>query len=212
MVNLKDSWRELCDAYLRAFCEKHEYDYDDAYWVGDDPGTIACVADIFVGMDEMRYDIDADVPEELFLKWYDYSLEVHEAEMNWRERHKVREFVHINYPSFCKGAPLPYSKKQLADLGYSYESAERCIEMMSEVVGTDILVRSRDKILVYARYMVAYYLREFGFSYHEIGNFLNMNHATIIHGVKMIKEMLSYPQMYQEETKIWQKFLSLQKQ
>lgn len=212
MKTMKDSWREVCDAYLRAFCEKHEYDYDDAYWVGDDPGTIACVADIFVGMEEIRYDIDNDVPEEMFLKWYDYSLEVHEAEMNWRERHKVREFIHINYPSFCKGAPLPYGKKQLAALGYSYESAERCIEAMSKVVGTDILVRSRDKILVYARYMVSYYLREFGFSYHEIGNFLNMNHATIIHGVKMIKEMLSYPQMYQEETEIWQKFLSLQKQ
>ena len=212
MVNLKDSWREVCDAYLLAFCEKHEYDYDDAYWIGDDPGTIACVADIFVGMDEMRYDIDADVPEELFLKWYDYSLEVHEAEMNWRERHKVCEFIHINYPSFCKGAPLPYTEKQLIAIGCGEESAERCIEAMSKVVGTDILVKSRDRILVYARYMVAYHLREYGFSYHEIGSFLHMDHSTVIHGIKMVNEMLSYSQMYPEETKIWQKFLSLQKQ
>ena len=59
MKTIRDSWREVCDEYLLAFCEKHEYDYDDAYWVGDDPGTIACVADIFVGMDEMRYAVQS---------------------------------------------------------------------------------------------------------------------------------------------------------
>ena len=211
-MTIKGRWREVCNAYLQAFCEKHEYDYDDAYWVGDDPGTIACIADLFVGMDEIRYDIDENVPEEMFLKWYDYSLSVHEAEMNWRERHKFREFIHINYRSFCKGAPLPYSEDQLKILGRCQCDAERCIETMSGIVGTDILVRARERLLVYARYMVAYCLRQYGFSYHEIGNFLNMDHSTMVHGVKMVNEMLSVPQMYPEEMEIWQKFLSLQKQ
>ena len=113
MVNLKDSWREVCDAYLLAFCEKHEYDYDDAYWVGDEPGTLAYVSDLFVGMEEIRYDIDNDVPEEMFLKWYDYSLDVYNIESDYHEKQDIKSFIYINYPSFCKGAPLPYTNEDL---------------------------------------------------------------------------------------------------
>ena len=113
MSDLQKKWADVCNEYLRKFCEKHEFDYETAYWVGDDPGTIACVADIFVGMDEMRYDIDNNVPEDKFLKWYDYSLDVYNIESDYHEKQDIKSFIHINYPSFCKGAPLPYTEEDL---------------------------------------------------------------------------------------------------
>ena len=113
MTRLKKKWADVCNEYLQKFCEKHEYDFECAYWVGDDAGTTACVADYFIGMDEIRYDIDNDVPEDKFLKWYDYSLEVFELECEFRYRKLYKDFIKINYPSFCKGAPLPYTDEDL---------------------------------------------------------------------------------------------------
>jgi len=73
---IKKQHKMACDAYLRAFCEKHGYDIEDARWVADRPGEIAEVCDYFVDMTTIIDDIDLDAPEEEFLKWYDYTLEL----------------------------------------------------------------------------------------------------------------------------------------
>lgn len=113
MNELKKKWADVCDEYLRKFCEKHEFDFETAYWVGDEPGTIAYVSDLFVGMEDIRYDIDNNVPEDKFLKWYEYHLEVFELECEFRYRNIYKDLIKINYPSFCKGAPLPYTEEDL---------------------------------------------------------------------------------------------------
>ena len=59
----KTLWKDVCNEYLEAFCWKHGYTYDKYVWVGDDPGTVANIGDLFVGMDDIRYDIDNNIPE-----------------------------------------------------------------------------------------------------------------------------------------------------
>lgn len=72
MKNLQKEYYRICNQYLLEFCKKHEYDFE--FWVGDEPGTIAMIGDYFVGFREMKYDIDHNIPEEAFIKWYDYAL------------------------------------------------------------------------------------------------------------------------------------------
>ena len=65
-----------CNEYLRLFCEKHDFDYEEAKesWVANCVGDVTCVGDIFVGMQTIITDIEMDASEEEFIKWYDYNL------------------------------------------------------------------------------------------------------------------------------------------
>ena len=76
MNNLKQSYESACNAYLKAFCLKHEFDYEPDCWVGKYVGTICQIADYFVDMVTIRTDIDMDAKEDEFIKWYDYTLRV----------------------------------------------------------------------------------------------------------------------------------------
>lgn len=85
-----------CNEYLRLFCEKHDYDYEEAKesWVANCVGDVTCVGDIFVGMQTIITDIETDAPEEEFIKWYDYNLVAHEF-----------GFTTPNFESWLKGCP-----------------------------------------------------------------------------------------------------------
>lgn len=88
------------------------------------------------------------------------------------------------------------------------------VGIMSDIVGADILVRSRDHRMVWARNIVAYQMRLRGHSLYSVGRCLGLNHSTVVHCTKSVKDMLFLPSMYPDEIKIWQKFqekLSLQK-
>ncbi len=69
-----------CNEYLRLFCEKHDFDYEEAKesWVANCVGDVTCVGDIFVSMQTIITDIEMDAPEEEFLKWYGYNLVANE--------------------------------------------------------------------------------------------------------------------------------------
>lgn len=73
-----------CNEYLRLFCEKHDFDYEEAKesWVANCVGDVTCVGDIFVGMQTIITDIEMDASEEEFIKWYDYNLVAHEFGFN----------------------------------------------------------------------------------------------------------------------------------
>ena len=72
----KEYFVKGCNEYLRLFCEKHDYDYEEAKdsWVANCVGDVTCVGDIFVGMQTIITDIEMDAPKEEFIKWYDYNL------------------------------------------------------------------------------------------------------------------------------------------
>lgn len=80
VTQLKTRYEELCNEYLRLFCNKHEFDYEDAKqnWVGGDVGGIVECGDFFVGFDVILTDINLDVKEEEFEEWYYYTLDAHE--------------------------------------------------------------------------------------------------------------------------------------
>ena len=85
-----------CNEYLRLFCEKHDFDYEEAKesWVANCVGDVTCVGDIFVGMQTIIADIEMDAPEEEFIKWYDYNLVAHEF-----------GFTTPNFDSWLRGCP-----------------------------------------------------------------------------------------------------------
>lgn len=72
----KEYFVKGCNEYLRLFCEKHDFDYEDAKdsWVGGSVGEITECGDYYVDMRTIITDIEMDAPEEEFLKWYDYNL------------------------------------------------------------------------------------------------------------------------------------------
>ena len=103
--SLKGNWKSVCNEYLKRFCERHDYAYEPDMWVANEPGTIIEIADMFVTMDNIRYDVDNEVPEEKFAQWYWASVDRH-----------MLDLEDINYQSFCKGAPWRYSDEELANI------------------------------------------------------------------------------------------------
>lgn len=71
-----ESYYAACNTLLKAFCEKHEFDYDEAKnsWVGDDVGGVVCCCDYFFGMDVIVTDLRENADEGELLDWYDYVM------------------------------------------------------------------------------------------------------------------------------------------
>lgn len=118
----KDKAREYfekgCNEYLRLFCEKHDFDYEDAKdsWVGGSIGDITMCGDYYVGMQTIIADIELDAPEEEFIKWYDYYLAAHEF-----------GFDTPNFESWLKGCPrvMDEAFERLEGMKYALEEAIR---------------------------------------------------------------------------------------
>lgn len=93
----KQLYEDGCNAYLQLFCEKHEFDFEDAKdcWVSGDVGGITSCGDYFVDMWTMIDDIELDAPEEDFFKWHDYCLRANELGLDFP-----------NFKSFVKGCPI----------------------------------------------------------------------------------------------------------
>ena len=93
--SLNDSYKEICMEYVRQFVSKHGYrdsieELLDA-WVAGDVGTIICIGDMFVDFEVIRYDIDNDIPEPVFEKWYWEMLS------NYCDNRPT-----INYKTYCR--------------------------------------------------------------------------------------------------------------
>jgi len=77
---LKESYESACNDYLKEFCNRHEFDFDNAYWVAEDVGGVAVINDYyFVNMQEIIHDLEIEATEELksertFPKWFDYCV------------------------------------------------------------------------------------------------------------------------------------------
>jgi hypothetical protein len=54
-------------------------------------------------MEDIRYDIDNDIPEECFERWYWKSVDVY----------SLTKQKYMNYSSFCQGAPDPWTEERL---------------------------------------------------------------------------------------------------
>lgn len=113
----------ICDWYAHKFAKKHEYDFD--YWVGDRTGEIAVFnEEFFVDLSTIRYDIDKEIDSEEFEKWWFYSLDLEELECPQK----------INYESWCKGAPLPYSREELEHIRILRNEVARMKENLEKFI------------------------------------------------------------------------------
>lgn len=119
MSKIKERWLGVSNEYLKAFCERIGISIEDAWWIGDDPGTIAQIGDYFVGIHEMRYLVDNNISPDVFFKWYDYSLDIHTLQEEYHEIERFTSLKDINFESFAKGAPLPYSEVEIKTMGDS---------------------------------------------------------------------------------------------
>jgi hypothetical protein len=123
----QERWREICQEYLKLFCDKHEYSFEDCFWVADDYGTIACVSDMFISMEHIRYDIDNNIEETMFEKWYWKAIEIFEL--------TGQNFM--NYESFCKGAPDIWTEEKMEKLREAhmrvYEAEEALRQEIEEM-------------------------------------------------------------------------------
>lgn len=125
--NIQERWRDICQEYLKLFCDKHEYDFGDCFWVADDYGTIASVSDMFISMEHIRYDIDNNIEETMFEKWYWKAIEIFEL--------TGQDFM--NYESFCKGAPDIWTEEKMEKLREAhmrvYEAEEALRQEIEEI-------------------------------------------------------------------------------
>ncbi len=89
------------------------------------------------------------------------------------------------------------------------EAGSLYVGILSTLVGRNILERSRERVMVWARNMVCYRLSMDGYSLGLIGKFVGLDHATVIYAKKQVGNMLERPSMYPEETELWNKFTKL---
>ena len=79
-------------------------------------------------------------------------------------------------------------------------------DLMSKIVGSDILCSSRLQPFVWARNMVAYKLHQDGYTNAMIGFAIGRDHSTITYCVGKVKDMLNNPGMYKNEIDVWEEF------
>jgi len=79
-------------------------------------------------------------------------------------------------------------------------------EAMGGIIARDVRDKTRERNVVWARYMVFWQLTKDGFSLTEVGDFMGFDHTTVLHGRNQIETMLEMPKMYPTEARIWEKF------
>ena len=122
---LKERYKKICNEYLQRFCIKQGYDYEpDDAWVAGDAGNCATIGHYVFGFDEIRYDIDNDVPKGKILAWYSYVLEIHTLGLPNT----------ISYPSFCKGTPPPYSRDKIEEIRTLKKQVEKAEETLKNCI------------------------------------------------------------------------------
>lgn len=80
------------------------------------------------------------------------------------------------------------------------------LEMMGEILGEPVDLKSRDARFVWARTMVTYQLLQEGFSTTEAGRMIGKDHSTVINMRMRMQDALDLPQAYKDIINIWKQF------
>ena len=119
-----NDYTKACNQLLRLFCAKHEYDYDPTGWVAGEPGGIASIGDYFVDMATIIADIKMEAPEEEFIRWYDYTLELGTIDPT---------IPAPNYEHWLRGCPR-YSEERIASLRRSAQQVQEAKNRLDELI------------------------------------------------------------------------------
>ena len=103
---VKRKYEDACNDYLKLFCEKHGFDYEEAAnsWVANDVGGTCLVGDMYASFNDIKTDIDMNAPEDEFYSYYYYSLDACNLGFNCP-----------NYANWLSGCPR-LSEEQIMSL------------------------------------------------------------------------------------------------
>ena len=102
--------------------------------------------------------------------------------------------------------------KSMEEKSHSYrvnlcnEKGSRYVNAMNNLIGRNILEPKRDSVLVWGRNFVVWQLTQDGFTEHQIGKIMNMDHSTINHMKGRVKNVMEFPAFYKQEIKMWTDF------
>lgn len=119
---LRDDFIDICNRYIERFCEKHDLCFEG--WVAYRVGETAEIGDMFLSFDDIRYDIDSEQKVGTIEKWWDYS-----SDLAMLECPKT-----INYRSWCKGAPLPYTQDRLNEIHQAHNDVVRAKKVLEDLL------------------------------------------------------------------------------
>lgn len=116
---LKLAYQAAVEGYMIEFLNRHDLGpYDQSDWIGD-VGDIYECADMFMNFYDIRFDVDNNIPDNMYEKWYWDSLECAELGISFP-----------NYQHWFNGAPTP-----------SHESIQR-IKNMKQNLADLILIEN----------------------------------------------------------------------
>ena len=78
---------------------------------------------------------------------------------------------------------------------------------MEAVSGVMVTHPSRTRDIVMARNIFAFVARREGYSQQTIGKFLGRDHSTVAFAEKRMREVFTYPSIYKDEIKLYNKFV-----
>lgn len=114
---IKLDYIDACNRYVAEFCRKHDFKNPDWYWVGGQIGTVLALNDYFIDFQDIRYDIDEQIPTFKYWDWYEASLK--RAELGIKGE--------INYKSYCEGAPWRWSNVELRKIEELKEEIDKIV-------------------------------------------------------------------------------------
>lgn len=109
---------------MKAFCEKHEFDYEDAKdsWVANDIGGVVCCGDYYFSMADIITDITEEAPDNELLAWYEYTLNC-----------GTLGLPSVNYHSWLHGCPR-YSEDKFEHIRELQKNVAQAKHMLHEEI------------------------------------------------------------------------------
>lgn len=77
-MTLQEQFNKIANKYIKAFSKKQDFVLD--FWVADIIGDTAFFADMCFSYDNIRLDVDYNVPKGEIVKWYNFAIEEHYTE------------------------------------------------------------------------------------------------------------------------------------
>jgi hypothetical protein len=88
-MSIKTKYEKVCNIYVKIFCEKQEFDFDDIHWAGGIVGSWVIIGDFSFNFHDIVWDVNSEQPKGKIIEWYNYTLSANPTEV-------------INYFSYCK--------------------------------------------------------------------------------------------------------------
>lgn len=135
----------------------------------------------------------------------------------WKVAAEDRLCDFCTYVDGCESRPIVVEEKKEEELteeepipevpdAEKHEIWWTYVHLMNGIVGEDIRSRRRKALVVWARNFVAYQLHLDGYSLNKIGYVINRDHATVVHALEGVKNVLVFHRAYPREMEIWNKF------